>query len=112
MFSLLKWNFCSLSLLLLVLSNSCKTAHDFDWENGRIYRFAGTGEPGYSGDGGPACSAKFNGPAGLAIDKETNVYVADLINCVVRKIDSRTGTILTIAGSGQRGYEGDGGLPH
>lgn len=109
MFSLLKWNFCSLSLLLLVLSNGCKTAHDFDWQKVRIYRFAGTGEPGYCGDGGPACSAKLNGPAGLAIDKEGSIYVADLINCAVRKIDSRTGTILTIAGSGQRGYEGDGG---
>jgi sugar lactone lactonase YvrE len=106
MFSLLKY---SLSLLLLVLTNSCKTTQYFDWQNGTIYRFAGTGEPGYSGDGGPACSAKLNGPARLAIDKEDNVYVADLINCVVRKIDNRTGIIMTIAGSGQQGYEGDGG---
>ena len=104
-----RWNFYSLLFLLLVLSESCKTAHNFDYENGRIFRFAGTGEPGYCGDGGPACSAKLNGPAGLAIDKENNIYVADLINCAVRKIDGRKGTILTIAGSGQKGYAGDGG---
>jgi len=106
---LLRWIFCSLLLLLPALSNSGKTMQNFAWQNGRIYRFAGTGEPGYYGDGGPACSAKLNGPAGLAIDKEDNVYVADLINCMVRKIDGRTGSIMTIAGSGQRGCEGDGG---
>ncbi len=78
-------------------------------EDGQIFRFAGTGEPGYDGDGGLPCSAKLNGPAGLAVDREDNIHVADLINCAVRKIDRKTGIIMTLAGSGQRGYDGDGG---
>jgi len=77
-------------LFWLVLSYGCKTAYDTDWQNGIISRFAGTDEPGYSGNGGPAQSAKLNGPAGLAIDKNDNIYVADLLNCAVRKIDSGT----------------------
>ena len=97
-------------LFWLVLSYGCKTAYDTDWQNGIISRFAGTGEPAYSGNGGPAQSAKLNGPAGLAIDKNDNIYVTDLLNCAVRKIDSGTGTIMTVAGTGQKGYEGDGGL--
>ena len=109
MISLLKWAYCCPLLLSLVLSDNCKTKQKMEWQNGRIYRFAGTGEPGYDGDGGPACSAKLNGPAGLAIDIEDNIYVADLINCAIRKIDNRTGIILTVAGSGQGGYDGDGG---
>jgi len=110
MISSLKWAYCFSLLLSLVLSDNCKTAQKMDWQNGQIYRFAGTGEPGYDGDGGSACSAKLNGPAGLAIDREDHIYVADLINCAVRKIDRRTGIIMTVAGSGQRGYDGDGGF--
>jgi len=108
MIHILKWIYCCLLILFFALSDYDKTKQNIDWQNGRIYRYAGTGEPGYYGDGGPACSAKLNGPAGLAIDKKDNVYVADLINCVIRKIDIRTGIITTIAGSGQKGYEGDG----
>jgi len=109
MIHILKWTYCCLLILFFALSDYDKTKQNIDWQNGRIYRYAGTGEPGYYGDGGPACSAKLNGPAGLAIDKKDNVYVADLINCVIRKIDIRTGIITTIAGSGQKRYEGDGG---
>jgi len=107
---LLKGIFCSSLLLLSVLSQGCKADQNIDWLNGTISRIAGTGEPGYSGDGGPACQAKLNGPAGLSIDSQDNLYVADLINCRIRKIDNKTGTMVTVAGSGQRGYEGDGGL--
>ena len=69
---------------------------------------AGTKKPGYSGDGGPGAEAHVNFPAGLAVDKAGNVYIADTGNHRIRKIDA-TGTIRTIAGTGEPGYGGDGG---
>jgi len=63
---------------------------------------------GYSGDGGPASQAQFREPAGLAVDRQNNLYVADRSNNRVRKIDSN-GIVTTYAGNGQGGYHGDGG---
>ena len=77
-------------------------------KNGILTRFAGTGEAGYSGDGGPALAASLKVPAGLLTDKKGNVYIADRENHVVRKVD-RKGTITTIAGNGTAGFSGDGG---
>jgi sugar lactone lactonase YvrE len=76
---------------------------------GFIYRFAGSSEPGFSGDGGPASKAQFFSPAGMTIDNEGNLYIADMLNARIRKIDS-DGIISTIAGTGISGYSGDGGL--
>jgi sugar lactone lactonase YvrE len=70
---------------------------------------AGTGKPGYSGDGGPATSAELNGPSGLAADSAGNLYIADTDNHVIREIAASTGTITTYAGDGTNGYTGDGG---
>src|SRR5882672_9291964 len=53
-----------------------------------ITTFAGTGTPGYSGDGGPATSAEFNGPTQIAIDKAGNVYIVDRNNNCIRKVDT------------------------
>lgn len=77
--------------------------------DGTITSYAGTGEPRYAGDGGPATSAPLNSPQGLASDSEGNLYIADTINDRVRKVDLE-GTIRTVAGSGIRGFAGDGGL--
>lgn len=74
---------------------------------GVVTTYAGTGLTGYLGDGGPAASAQFNGPTGLAVDSAGHLYVADTGNSVVRKIGS-DGNISTIAGSGPAGYNGDG----
>lgn len=76
--------------------------------DGVVTTVAGTGVPGYSGDGGPALSAQLNSPWGILIDKEDNLLIADSNNDVIRKVDS-DGIIRTIAGNGQEGYEGDGG---
>jgi len=69
---------------------------------------AGTGQAGYSGDGGPAVAAKLNGPRGMALDSAGNLYVADFFNHAIRKI-SPDGIIRTVAGNGLAGYSGDGG---
>lgn len=71
--------------------------------------FAGTGVPGYSGDGGQASNAKLNAMTGMAVDGIGNIYIADNENNVVRRVDV-TGTITTYAGTGVAGYTGDGGL--
>ncbi len=86
---------------------------------GDIYTIAGDGSFGYSGDGGPATSAELARPAGLAIDHRGNLLIADSLDCVVRVVAVRSGTfygqamtagdIYTIAGTGRRGYSGDGG---
>jgi hypothetical protein len=76
--------------------------------NGVITTVAGTGQAGYSGDGGPAVNAQLNMPYGILLDSNDNLLIADSDNHVIRKV-GRDGIIRTIAGSGQRGYEGDGG---
>ena len=76
--------------------------------NGVISTVAGTGVAGYSGDGGPAINAKLNMPYGITVDNEDNLLIADSDNNVIRKV-GRDGIIRTIAGTGQRGFEGDGG---
>ncbi len=77
--------------------------------NGTITTIAGTGQPGYSGDGGPATAATFFGGHGIAVDKEGDVYLADNNNAVIRKITAATGIITTIAGTGVHGFAGDNG---
>ncbi len=75
---------------------------------GNMTAFAGTGESGYSGDGGKATEAKLKIPAGLTFDKKGNLYIADRNNHRVRKVDTR-GSITTVAGNGTAGFSGDGG---
>ena len=75
---------------------------------GTITTIAGTGESGFSGDGGPAVEAELRHPRGVAVDSAGNVYIADTDNVRIRKVDS-TGTITTIAGTGESGFSGDGG---
>jgi sugar lactone lactonase YvrE len=84
-----------------------------------IYTIAGTGTPGYSGDGGPAASAELAGPDGIAVDGAGNLLICDGYNQRVRVIAAATGTfyaqamtagdIYTIAGDGTAGFSGDGG---
>ena len=80
-----------------------------DAVTGVITTVVGTGTAGFSGDGGLATSAQVNYPYGLALDGGGNLYVADLYNNRVRKVDAATGIITTVAGTGTAGFSGDGG---
>ncbi len=76
--------------------------------SGTITTIAGTGARGFSGDGGPAVVAQLHEPRGVAVDGSGNLYIADFYNHRVRRVDA-SGTITTIAGTGARGFSGDGG---
>src|SRR5437763_366737 len=69
---------------------------------------AGSGIPGFSGDGGPAFYAELNSPSGVAVDNSGNLFIADTGNNRVRKVTPQ-GTITTVAGDGTNGFNGDGG---
>ncbi len=81
-----------------------------DTLTGNIETVAGTGSWGVLGDGGPAVQATFQIPSGIALDPAGNVYVADTWNHRLRRIDTQTGRIETLAGSVGSGYSGDGGI--
>ena len=77
--------------------------------SGVITTVAGSGTPGYGGDGSAATSAQLNLPIGVAVDSSGNVYIADFGNSRVRKVSASGATIGTVAGNGSTGYSGDGG---
>ena len=76
---------------------------------GSLTAIAGTGERGYSGDGGPAAQAQLDEPFMCAFDAAGNLYIAEAMNHCVRRVDAQTGVITTVAGTGAAGYSGDGG---
>lgn len=75
---------------------------------GGISTVAGTGEPGFSGDGGAAVDAMLYNPSGVVADGAGNLYIADNNNYRIRKIDA-SGIITTVAGTGTKSFGGDGG---
>jgi len=76
---------------------------------GMLRGIAGTGVKGYSGDGGPARAAAFNGIHNLAILPGGDLLLADSFNSTLRKLETKTGVVTTISGQGKSGYAGDGG---
>ena len=91
----------TLSLLLLLLLL-------FRAHSAQIETTAGTGQPGFSGDSGPATKAQLNNPYGLVTGPDGALYICDMGNHRIRKVD-RNGIITTAAGSGEKGWTGDGG---
>lgn len=77
--------------------------------SGIITTVAGNGIAGWEGDGGPATSAKLFYPTAVTVDSSGNLFVADLLNNIVRKVDAASGVISTVAGTGTAGLSGDGG---
>jgi streptogramin lyase len=78
--------------------------------DGTISTIAGTGAKGYTGDDGHALQATFNLPHELRFDAKGDLFIVDMANHAVRKIDMTTKIITTVAGNGTPGYSGDGGL--
>jgi len=76
---------------------------------GIITTYAGTGTAGYTGDGAAATSARLSGPQGLTLAANGDLYIADTVNNVIRKVTAGTGIITTFAGTGTAGFLGDGG---
>ena len=79
-----------------------------DSTDGRLHTVAGSGESGFSGDGGPATLARLGGPRFVTVDRNGNVYFADWNNQRVRRVDAKSGIITTYAGSGSDVDGGDG----
>src|SRR5262245_5551925 len=79
-----------------------------DPTNGDTRIVAGTGVPGFSGDGGPATSAQLRCPDSIDFDAAGNLYIADRCNERLRVVEASTGIIRTVAGNGARGQSPDG----
>ena len=80
-----------------------------DLRTHRTTTIAGNGQKAYSGDGGPAVAASLNMPHEIQFDSVGNIYIAERDNHVVRRVDAKTATISTLAGTGAPGFSGDGG---
>ena len=95
------------SLYLAEAGNHC--VRKLDLATGVITMVAGCGAAGYSGDGGPATQAAMNEPYAVQVDANGDLYIVDRLNAAVRRVDAATGVISTVAGTGEKGYGGDGG---
>jgi sugar lactone lactonase YvrE len=85
------------------------TIRRIDLKTRTITTIAGTGEKGYSGDGGPAIRAAFNGTFAIALHPAGDrLYIADLFNRRIRMLDFRDGMIRSVAGNGEKGVPADG----
>jgi sugar lactone lactonase YvrE len=93
--------------LYLVLREG-NAVYRLDVRAGKIFHIAGTGESGYSGDGGPAKLAKLSGPKGIAWAPDGSLYLADTESHTIRRVDLKSGVITTVAGTGKRGDGPDG----
>ena len=80
-----------------------------DMRGRTVHHVAGTGKPGYSGDGGDAKAADLAGPKGISVDA-SGVYIADTESHTIRRIDRGTGVITTVVGNGKR-FDGADGEP-
>ena len=93
---------------LIVVLREGNAVYRIDARTQTIHHFAGTGEKGNTGDGGPAKLAKLNGPKGISAAPDGCYYIADTENHTIRRIDPKSGVITTVAGTGQRGDGPDG----
>jgi DNA-binding beta-propeller fold protein YncE len=94
---------------VFILEREGNSLRAVDPATGIITTIAGTGAKGYTGDGGPAANATFNGPKELAVDRLGNLWIVDTENHVIRVIDPTLKLVRTAAGTGQPGGDGDGG---
>jgi sugar lactone lactonase YvrE len=93
----------------LLIADCSGAIRKVDQSSGIISRIAGTGSVGNSGAGGPATSAEIGCPSGVKLNASNDLIFSDGDNNIIHRVDHSTGIISTIAGSGSRGYSGDGG---
>jgi sugar lactone lactonase YvrE len=97
-------------IIILAVFIYCQLLGSICYAQNIINTIAGKGIAGYSGDDSLAINAKLKAPARICADKFGNIFIADAGNARIRKINASTGIITTVAGSGNWGYSGDGGL--
>jgi len=95
---------------IFVAERRANRVRRIDASTGKVTTAAGTGDRGYSGDGGPASEARISIPELIAVDDAGNLYITDRGNARIRRVDASTGVISTFAGTGNVGYDGDHGL--
>lgn len=78
-------------------------------EAGQVINIAGNGKPVYTGDGGKGVDAGVNAPFGVSLGPDGALYICEVSNHIIRRLDEQTGLISTVAGVGKKGYAGDGG---
>lgn len=80
-----------------------------DVKTRKVTTVVGTGKKGNSGDGGPALKAEMDQPYEVRFDRAGNLFVVDMPNHAIRRVDGKSGVISTVAGTGVAGFAGDGG---
>ena len=95
---------------MLILEMRNHLIRRVDAKSGLISTLAGDGVAGDRGDGGPARQARFRAPHNFDLDEHDNIYISDILNHRVRRIDSTSGRIETIVGNGTKEFPQDGGL--
>lgn len=93
---------------LLIADSSNHRVRRVDAATGLISTVAGNGTPDFIGDGGPASEASLSFPTAVSLDGASNLFIADLNNRRIRRVDATTGLISTVAGNGSYGFSGDG----
>ncbi|MCA9681949.1 MAG: hypothetical protein KC457_07115 [Myxococcales bacterium] len=96
---------------LYVSDTEANAIRVIDLATGMIDAFAGTGEAGSAGDGGPAVAAQLRAPRDLEIGPDGDLYFADTDNSKIRAVDLETGIIRTVLGTGELGIEDDARVP-
>jgi sugar lactone lactonase YvrE len=94
---------------LFIADSGNNVIREVNGATGIITTVAGNGASGYSGDGGPATTAELGALSGMAVDAAGDLFIADLVDSVIREVHAATGIITTLAGNGTAGYSGDGG---
>ena len=94
---------------LFICEIATHVVRKLDERTGKLTLVAGNGSRGYSGDGGLATAAQMNEPYEVRFDRAGNIFIVEMKNHLVRRVDRTTGLISTVAGSGQSGFSGDGG---
>jgi DNA-binding beta-propeller fold protein YncE len=92
---------------MFVAERDAHVVRHIDMKRGVISTVAGTGLRGYSGDGGPAAAAQLAQPHSIALDRDDNLYICDILNNRIRRRDPKTGIITTFAGTGEKGETPD-----